>query len=164
MKKIIPFLIIGLITVSLAVFIIWQIAHSTTHEEVFEASCAESCIGFSSSKTENDGFTTTTYSKGTPSTLLVIDSYKNTKKAADAFENLSVSGIGNLPDDGYTQNFAHNIKVYFVHNRNNKTYYCCGLVGNKLVFGMRSKDGNYFSQLYTLIRDTYFAKCIEKGF
>ncbi len=163
MKKYVPIIVVAAITLPLAVFIIWQIIHSTSHEELFEEACASSCIGYSSATVDSGDFKSTTYSRGNPSTVIILNKYKKSKDATAAFESRSVQGIGNIPEDGYTQNMAHNTKVYFIHNRHNNTYYCCGLIGGKLVFGMRSSDGNYFSQQYTLIRDTYFNSCIDHG-
>ena len=58
---------------------------------------------------------------------------------------------------------AHSTTVYLVHNRHNDKYYCIGLVGDNMIFGIRSTDGNFFSTLFTGIRNSYFQKCTERG-
>ncbi|MBO4374869.1 MAG: hypothetical protein J5829_07155 [Lachnospiraceae bacterium] len=163
MQKKLPYIIIGIVVACIGGFIIWQMLHSVSREDLFEESCKTNCKGFSSYTADSDGYKVTSYTKGNPSTVVVINRYRDSLKAAKAFENRTVSTIGDIPDDGKIQYLSHGTSVYLVHNRHNDKYYCIGLVGEKLIFGIRSTDGNYFSTLYTAIRDTYFSECTKRG-
>ncbi len=163
MKKRLPTIIIGIIIAGVAAFIIWQMMHSVTREDLFEDACSEACRGFSTYTADSDGYRITSYTKGNPSTVVVINKYKSSTKAAKAFESRTISTIGTLPEGGKVSYLAHGTTVYLIHNRHNDKYYCIGVVGDDLVFGIRSTDGNYFSTLFTSIRDTYFNNCIKRG-
>lgn len=163
MKKKLPYIIIGAVVIAITAFIVWQMAHSVSREDVFEEACKETCQGFSSYSADSKGYKVTSYTKGNPSTVVVLNRYNDSLKAAKAFENREVSQIGIIPEDGKIQYMAHGTSVYLVHNRHNDKYYCIGLVGDKMIFGIRSTDGNYFSSLFTNIRNSYFSKCVERG-
>ncbi len=163
MKKKLPYIIMGIAFAAIAFFIVWQMVHSVSREDVFEEACKEACHGFSSYTADSDGYKVTSYTKGNPSTVVVLNRYRDSLKAAKAFQNREVSTIGTIPEDGKIQYMAHGTSVYLVHNRHNDKYYCIGLVGDKMIFGIRSTDGNFFSTLFTNIRDSYFAKCTERG-
>ncbi|MCR5649839.1 MAG: hypothetical protein K6F86_01490 [Lachnospiraceae bacterium] len=163
MKKKLPYIIIGVVSAAVIAFIVWQMVHSVSREDVFEEACREACKGFSSYSGDADGYKITTYTKGNPSTTVVLNRYRDSLKAAKAFETRTVSTIGTIPEDGKVQYNAHGTTVYLVHNRHNDKYYCIGLIGDKMIFGIRSVDGNFFSTLFTAIRDTYFSKCVERG-
>lgn len=163
MKKRLPAIIIGIIAAGLLAFIIWQMIHSVSREDLFEEACSETCKGFSAYSADSDGYVITSYTRGNPSTTVVLNRYSSSSKAAKAFESRTVSTIGSLPEGGKVTYFAHGTSVYLVHDRHNDKYFCIGLVGDKMIFGIRSTDGNYFSTLFTSIRDSYFGKCIDRG-
>ena len=162
-KKLLPLAITVIIASVFIGYIISQTIAAKSYEEIFTESVATVCSGFSHSESFTDGFSISTYSRSDPSVSVVINAYKKTKDANEAYESRYVYGIGGLPEGGSTQNLAHGTKVYLIHDRKNAAYLCCGQVGSKIVFGIRSGDGNYFSVLYTSIRDTYFDYCIKAG-
>ena len=83
MKKKLPFIIIGTVFVAVIAFIIWQMAHSVSREDVFEEACKEACHGFSSYSADSSGYKVTSYTKGNPSTVVVLNRYKESLKAAE---------------------------------------------------------------------------------
>ena len=87
MKKKLPFIIIGAAVAAIMAFIIWQMAHSVSREDVFEEACREACHGFSSYSADSNGYKVTSYTKGNPSTVVVLNRYRDSLKAAKAFEN-----------------------------------------------------------------------------
>ncbi|MBQ7464595.1 MAG: hypothetical protein IJS86_07020 [Lachnospiraceae bacterium] len=163
MKKKLPIIIMSILVAGIAAFIIWQMMHSVSREDLFEEACSETCKGFSTYSADSDGYKVTSYTKGNPSTVVVINKYNSSTKAAKAFESRNISTIGTIPEGGKVSYLAHGTNVYLVHNRHNDKYYCIGIVNEKIVFGIRSTDGNYFSTLFTGIRDSYFNKCIKRG-
>ena len=161
-KNILPAIIFLSLAVGLAGFIVYRTMHAISYEDAFESTTDAVCTGFSRSRYEDRDYVMSTYARYNPQMTVVLNNYRRAKAASNAFDERTIYGIGIVPEGGYIQNFGHQMRVYFIHDHTG-IYYCCGIVGDKLVFGMKSDDGNYFSRLFTDISDYYSAFCVNNG-